>query len=185
MIKQTPKKQDVDSLVYEDPEPKLLFGIPIDSSKVIEGKIKRNQTLSAVLQSFGVSDTKIYAIAQASKNIYDLRKLIIGKKYFIIHKMDATRTVEYFIFEPDMQSFVVFSLGDSVYTHVYQKKIDLTQRSFAATIHSSLYETVIDIGAPRVLVSKLIDILAWQVDFFRIQEGDCLLYTSPSPRDRG
>ena len=86
--------------------------------------------------------------------------------------MDATTTVEYFIFEPDVQSFVVFSLGDSVYTHVYQKKIDLTQRSIAATIHSSLYETVLDIGAPRVLVSKLIDILAWQVDFFRIQEGD-------------
>ena len=172
VIKQTPKKQDVDSLVYEDPEPKLLFGIPIDSSKVIERKIKRNQTLSAILQSFGVSDAKIYAIAQASKNIYDLRKLIIGKKYFIIHKLDTTRTVEYFIFEPDMQSFVVFSLGDSVYTHVYQKKIDLTQRSIAATIHSSLYETVIDVGAPRVLVSKLIDILAWQVDFFRIQEGD-------------
>ena len=172
VIKQTPKNQDVDSLVYEDPEPKLLFGIPIDSSKVIERKIKRNQTLSAILQSFGVSDAKIYAIAQASKNVYDLRKLIIGKKYFIIHKLDTTRTVEYFIFEPDMQSFVVFSLGDSVYTHVYQKKIDLTQRSIAATIHSSLYETVIDIGAPRVLASKIIDILAWQVDFFRIQEGD-------------
>ena len=172
MIKQTPKKQDIDSLVYEDPEPKLLFGIPIDSSKVIERKIKRNQTLSAILQSFGVSDAKIYAITQASKNIYDLRKLIIGKKYFIIHKMDATTTVEYFIFEPDVRSFVVFSLGDSVYTHVYQKKIDLTQRSIAVTIHSSLYETVLDIGAPRVLVSKLIDILAWQVDFFRIQEGD-------------
>ena len=66
VIKQTPKKQDVDSLVYEDPEPKLLFGIQIDSSKVIEGKIKRNQTLSAILQSFGVSDAKINAIAQAS-----------------------------------------------------------------------------------------------------------------------
>ena len=141
MIKQTPKKQDVDSLVYEDPEPKLLFGIQIDSSKVIEGKIKRNQTLSAILQSFGVSDAKIYAIAQASKNVYDLRKLIIGKKYFIIHKMDATRTVEYFIFEPSIQSFVVFSLGDSIYTQVHQKKIDLIQRSIAATIQSSLYET--------------------------------------------
>ena len=85
VVKQKPKKQDVDSLVYEDPEPKLLFGIPIDSSKVIDRKIKRNQTLSAILQSFGVSDAKIYAIAQASKNVYDLRKLIIGKKYFIIH----------------------------------------------------------------------------------------------------
>ena len=38
VIKQTPKKQGVDSLVYEDPEPKLLFGIPIDSSKVIESQ---------------------------------------------------------------------------------------------------------------------------------------------------
>ena len=172
VVKQIPKKQDVDSLVYKVPKPKLLFGIPVDSSIVILGKIKRNQTLSAILQSFGVSDAKIYTIAQASKNIYDLRKLNVGKKYSIIQKMDSNKTVDYFIFEPDLQSFVVFSLGDSVYTNVYHKKIDLIERSIAATIHSSLYETAIDIGAPPLLVSKLVDVLAWQVDFFRIQEGD-------------
>ena len=86
--------------------------------------------------------------------------------------MDSNKTVDYFIFEPDLKSFVVFSLGDSVYTRVHHKKIDLVERSIAASIHSSLYETAIDIGAPPLLVSKLVDVLAWQVDFFRIQEGD-------------
>tara|TARA_B110000305_G_scaffold237105_1_gene299728 strand:+ start:275 stop:1552 length:1278 start_codon:yes stop_codon:yes gene_type:complete len=172
MVKQAPKKQDVDSLVHEAPKPKLLFGLPVDSSGVISGKIKRNQTLSAILQNLGVSNAKIYAIAQASKNVYDLRKLNVGKKYSIVHKMDSRKTVEYFIFEPDLKSFVVFSLGDSIYTHVHHKKIDLIERSITATIHSSLYETAVDIGAPPLLVSKLVDVLAWQVDFFRIQEGD-------------
>ncbi len=172
VVKQTPKKQAIDSLAHEAPKPKLLFGLPVDSSGVIAGKIKRNQTLSAILQNFGVSDAKIYAIAQTSKNIYDLRKLNVGKKYSIVHKMDSNKTVDYFIFEPDLKSFVVFSLGDSVYTRVHHKKIDLVERSIAASIHSSLYETAIDIGAPPLLVSKLVDVLAWQVDFFRIQEGD-------------
>ncbi|MEZ7971436.1 MAG: peptidase M23, partial [Cyclobacteriaceae bacterium] len=172
VVKQAPKKEAIESLAYEAPKPKLLFGLPVDSSVVIVGKIKRNQTLSAILQNFGVSDAKIYAIAQTSKNIYDLRKLNVGKKYSIVHKMDSNKTVDYFIFEPDLKSFVVFSLGDSVYTRVHHKKIDLVERSIAASIHSSLYETAIDIGAPPLLVSKLVDVLAWQVDFFRIQEGD-------------
>jgi murein DD-endopeptidase MepM/ murein hydrolase activator NlpD len=172
VVKQTPKKQAFYSLAHEAPKPILLFGLPVDSSGVFVGKIKRNQTLSAILQNFGVSDAKIYAIAQTSKNIYDLRKLNVGKKYSIVHKMDSNKTVDYFIFEPDLKSFVVFSLGDSVYTRVHHKKIDLVERSIAASIHSSLYETAIDIGAPPLLVSKLVDVLAWQVDFFRIQEGD-------------
>ena len=172
VIKQAPKKEAIESLAHEAPKPKLLFGLPVDSSGVIVGKIKRNQTLSAILQNFGVSDAKIYAIAQTSKNMFDLRKLSIGKKYSIIHKMDSNKTIDYFIFEPDLKSFVVFSLGDSLYTRVYRKKIDIIERSIAATIHSSLYETAIDIGAPPLLVSKLVDVLAWQVDFFRIQEGD-------------
>ena len=172
VVKQVPKKEAIESLAQEAPEPKLLFGLPVDSSGVIVGKIKRNQTLSAILQNFGVSNAKIYAIAQTSKNVFDLRKLNIGKKYSIIHKIDSNKTVDYFIFEPDLKSFVVFSLGDSLYTRVYRKKIDIIERSIAATIHSSLYETAIDIGAPPLLVSKLIDVLAWQVDFFRIQEGD-------------
>jgi len=172
VIKPPPKKEAIESLAHEAPKPKLLFGLPVDSSGVIVGKIKRNQTLSAILQNFGVSDAKIYAIAQTSKNIFDLRKLSIGKKYSIIHKMDSNKTIDYFIFEPDLKSFVVFSLGDSLYTRVYRKKIDIIERSIAATIHSSLYETAIDIGAPPLLVSKLVDVLAWQVDFFRIQEGD-------------
>ena len=174
VIKQTPKTKDLDLLINQAPKSKLLFGIPVDSSRVIEGKIKRNQTLSAILQRFGVSDAKIHAIAQASKNIFDLRKLDVGKKYSIVQKMNANKTVNYFIFEPDLESFVIFSLGDSVYTRVHQKKIELIEKSIATTIHSSLYETIIDIGAPPVLVSKLVDVLAWQVDFFRIQEGDKL-----------
>ena len=122
VVKQAPKKEAIESLAQEAPEPKLLFGLPVDSSGVIVGKIKRNQTLSAILQNFGVSDAKIYAIAQTSKNVFDLRKLNIGKKYSIIHKMDSNKTVDYFIFEPDLKSFVVFSLGDSLYTRVYRKK---------------------------------------------------------------
>ena len=79
MVKQIPKKQDVDSLVYKVPKPKLLFGIPVDSSIVILGKIKRNQTLSAILQSFGVSDAKIYTIYEGTSQI---QRMIISRNMF-------------------------------------------------------------------------------------------------------
>ena len=99
VIKQTPKKQDIDSLVYEDPEPKLLFGIPIDSSKVIERKIKRNQTLSAILQSW-CKRCQNLCYTQASKNIYDLRNLSLAKNTLSFIKWMPPRPLNILFLNP-------------------------------------------------------------------------------------
>lgn len=166
------------SIVEEDtaqvilPEPTLLYGIVIDSFDVFEGKVKWNQNLSEILYKFNISNESIYALANASKGVFDVRKLKAGKPYTIIHERDEGKTARQFIFEPDDTEYVVFNLSDTIYVQRIKRDIIKEEKVIVATIESSMYEALLDLGESPLLVDKLVDVFAWQVDPFRIQKGD-------------
>ena len=153
-------------------ESQTLYGISIDSMEVTTGRIKRNQTFSEILTGFNTPNQKIHDLASISKNVYDMRRLRIGKKYTVIHAKDSLKTAHYFILEPDVRYYIVYDLRDSLAITLVDRPINVIERTIAATINSSLYESVVEAGASPFLVNRLVDILAWQIDFFRIQQGD-------------
>lgn len=165
--------EEPDSLFQEIlPEPTLLYGIAIDSFDVFEGKVKWSQNISEILSNFNISREDIYALANASKGVFDVRKLKAGYPFTIIHERDDLKTARQFIFEPDPTQYVIFNLSDSIYVQSVAKPVVREERVLTAKIESSVYEAVLAEGASPLLVNKLVDIFAWQVDFFRIQKGD-------------
>ncbi|MDH5609188.1 MAG: peptidoglycan DD-metalloendopeptidase family protein, partial [Cyclobacteriaceae bacterium] len=92
--------------------------------------------------------------------------------YTLLLESDSLRSAREFIFEPDSRSYVVFHLRDSVYAEYIHRPVKMVERTIAAVIQSSVYEAATEAGASPALAGKLVDILAWQVDFFRIQKGD-------------
>ena len=85
------------------------YGFPIDNFLTEEFKVKRNQTLSVILDKQGVSSKLIYEIAQKAKKIFNVRKLKSGKKYTMLFTKDSLKTAEYFIYEntPKNISFLI------------------------------------------------------------------------------
>lgn len=154
------------------PSPTLVFGFDADSVEVFHGKIKWNQTLSVLLEEFEVEGVAINQLAEAAKSVFDVRKLKAGKEYIIVHEKDSSRTLKQFIYEPDRTTMVVYNFQDSIYAKLIQKPVITSEKSISAVVNSSVYEAIIEADAPIELVNKLVDILAWQVDFFRIQKGD-------------
>ncbi|NQZ75781.1 MAG: peptidoglycan DD-metalloendopeptidase family protein [Ekhidna sp.] len=161
---------EIDSSFFQLPT--LYYGYPIDSFGVVEGKVKWNQNLSEILSNYNVSFQEIHTLAQNSKDVYDVRKLKAGANYSIIHDKDSLKTARQFIFEPSATEYVVYNLVDTIYAEVAQKPIQVSERVLAAEINSSLYNAIIDQGGSPVVVNKLVDVFAWQVDFFRIAKGD-------------
>ena len=87
-----------DTLTVSIPEPRLLYGITIDSLHIFEDKIKRNQNLADILLEHNVEFQKINEIATKSKKVFDVRKLNYGKKYTILaEKEDSLTTATHFI----------------------------------------------------------------------------------------
>ena len=153
-------------------QPTLYYGYPVDSFDIVEGSIRWNQTLSSILEEYNISREQIYQLANKAKEVYDVRKLKAGSNFSIVLNRDSLRTARQFIFEPDQRSYVVYNFADSIYAELVEHEVKRTERSIASEINSSVYEAVLEAGAPPVLVNKLVDVLAWQVDFFRINKGD-------------
>ncbi|WP_370088552.1 peptidoglycan DD-metalloendopeptidase family protein [Ekhidna sp.] len=161
---------EVDSSLFHIPT--LYYGYPVDSFDIVEGRVKWSQNLSEILSAFNISYQDLHTLAQRSKDIYDVRKLKAGANYSIIHSRDSLKTARQFIFEPNPTEYVVYNLADSIYVNVQKKPIKVTERTLAAEINSSLYNAILDQGASPMLVNQLVDVFAWQVDFFRIAKGD-------------
>ncbi len=161
-----------DMVTAEAKEPKKLFGIVVDSLNVVQDKIKRNQNLADILVKYNVDFVKINELAKKSKSVFDVRKLNYGRKYTILAKQDGLNTATHFIYEPNPFEYVVYQLKDSVKAFKQEKPIEYRERELVAKINSSMYEAILEQEASPLLVNRLVDVFAWQIDFFRIQKGD-------------
>ncbi|MFW5760609.1 MAG: M23 family metallopeptidase [Cyclobacteriaceae bacterium] len=163
--------KEIDTLVKVPEIPKL-YGITLDSLEVYEGTIAKNQFLGDILSEFNVSFTVLDNISRNFKEVFDVRKLAVNKKYAVLFNPDSSKTAAYFVYEPNEIEYVVFNLQDSINVEKFQRKLDTIQNEMAGVIDYSLYNTMMEQGVSPLLVNKLADVYAWQIDFFRIQQGD-------------
>jgi murein DD-endopeptidase MepM/ murein hydrolase activator NlpD len=69
--------------------------------------------------------------------------------------------------------FVVYKIKDSIEVSYNRKNIDTVKTAAAGIIESSLWVTMTEAGTDPLLIHSLSEVFAWQVDFYRIQKGDC------------
>ena len=152
--------------------PKMYFGINVDSLKITEGKIRRNQRVADIIKPYQIDYQKIHEAAILSKKVYDVRKFGARKNYSILYKGDSVKELTHFIYQPNSIDYVVFDFTDSVNVYMDHKPIEIVEKELSGTIYTSLYVDMLDAGGNAELVNKLVDVFAWQVDFFGIQKGD-------------
>jgi len=148
------------------------FGLEVDSLIEIKGQVKRNQTLTDILLPHNATYKQIYDISQASKGIFDIRKIQSGKDYVIYLQPDSVNWVKYFIYQESPIKYYIFDLTDSVKISYGEKEVEVREAEVAGKIHNSLYQTLEEVNASPLLALKLSEVFAWQIDFYAIQPGD-------------
>lgn len=152
--------------------PKKYYGIVVDSLKIDEGKIRRNQNLADILKPYNVPYEKIHEVAKKSKTVFDVRKFVSGKPYSMLYTEDSIKEATHFIYRPNSVDYVVIDFTDSVNMYQDQKEVTVKEAEMTGEIYTSLYVDMLESGGNADLVNKLVDVFAWQVDFFGIQKGD-------------
>ncbi len=152
--------------------PKIEYGIIVDSLTLINEQVKKNQSLSDILDQYGVGPDVVYKLAQASSPVFDVRKIRSGNNYTMILSKDSIPQVYYLIYEEDLTSYIVFSMHDSISVYVRNKPVQTVIRYVSGTIKSSLWNSLADQGADPNLANELSEIYAWTIDFFGIQKDD-------------
>lgn len=148
----------------------LLYGINVDDVDIVEGVVKRNQTLSTILAPFDVPYQIIDEIAKKSKDIFDVKRIAFNKKYTVLTPRDSTKS-KFFVYEPNRTEFVVFNLSQP---EIYKenKPMAINRREIGGKISSSLYVNMTELGLGPDLVDQFADLYGWVVDFQRLQKDD-------------
>ncbi|MDX5346767.1 MAG: peptidoglycan DD-metalloendopeptidase family protein [Hymenobacteraceae bacterium] len=154
------------------PAAPVVFGIPTDTLEIVEDKIKSGENMSELLANYNLSQAVVHELSQKSRKIFNLRNIRANKPYTLLCSTDSARTARYFIYEPSALEYVVFELFDSLKVQKYTREIEVVEQELAGTIHSNLFEAMVEAGAKPALVDHFADIYAWKVNFGAIQPGD-------------
>src|SRR5690554_2084071 len=73
----------INLVVVPPPPPETLYGIAKDSFSIESGVVRYAQSLATILSPYKVDYSVIHSIAQASKDIFDVRKIKAGNPYTI------------------------------------------------------------------------------------------------------
>jgi murein DD-endopeptidase MepM/ murein hydrolase activator NlpD len=148
------------------------YGLAVDSFHIFSGRVGRNQTLSLLLNGYGVSHDTIYKLTLASEGTFDLRKIRRGNPYKVFCSKDSLHRVMHFVYEHTPVDYIMFSLVDSIRVCRQEKEVRLNPREASGIITSSLWNTMLDSDLDPMLAFELSEIYAWSIDFFGLQEGD-------------
>jgi len=161
-----------------------VYGIPLDVYRIEEGLVRRNQTLSDLLQPLGLTMQEIYLISQLPDSLVNERKIKQGNRYLFYSQADTTTESSLlaetalhpeivFIYEKDFLNFVLISIDpDSIWARNGKKPVDTRIQVATGTIETSLWESMLAAEVNPMLAVELSEIFAWSIDFFGIQQGD-------------
>lgn len=148
------------------------YNIPVSKYRKVEGSIRRGEFFSTLMTRLGASQGDIYALDSRAKGVFDMRQMKVGYHYHAYYLPGEPDTLAYVVYEKDNFSYVVFSLRDSLDVKVYEKDIVKEIDYVEVAIENSLWQDIVDAGAPALLAISLADIYAWSIDFFGLQKGD-------------
>ncbi len=167
----TDNSSDTQKLV-EPVKKKDSFGLSSDSFNVKTGKIKANETISAIFSREGVPEATTYTLQKDFKDIFDFRKVISGKSYRTYNSRDSLNSLKYFVYEKNPVDFVVIDLNDTVNVYKGSREVTRKRKEVSGIIRHSLYTALERNEADPELFVNLSEIFAWQIDFYHIQKGD-------------
>lgn len=153
--------------IEESAAPALGF-VP-DSLDMRSGEVKKGQFFSTLLGGLGMSQQEAYNLTEATKEVFDVKTLRVGKQYRAYYKDSV---LKYLVYDRDKASSIVFDCTAPYGAWVYEKPVTVEQRYADVTISSSLWVDMRAAGVSPLLIVSLSDIYAWTVDFFALQKGD-------------
>jgi len=171
--KQNNDEQGKKLAVAEIPKENLEFGFNLDDFVVKRDTIKKGDSFGEILDRNHVGYPKIFNIAEQTKDSFDIRKLQIGKPYTLLCAKDSLETPKCFIYQPNVEDYVVINFRDSIHAYTSKKPIKFVEKTATGIINSSISQTLEAQGLSQRLAYKMADeIYAWTIDFRRLQRGD-------------
>lgn len=174
------KVQEPEIEVVELPADIYEFGFNLSDFVVKRDTIRSGDSFGSILDHYKIEYPKIFSIAEKARDTFDIRRLQIGKPYTLLCSKDSLEKPKCFIYQPNMEEYVVISFADSIHAYTSRKPIKYVEKTVTGVLTSSISENLDKKGISPILTNMLAEqIYAWTIDFTRLQKGDTfkVIYT--------
>ncbi|MBX7124186.1 MAG: peptidoglycan DD-metalloendopeptidase family protein [Cyclobacteriaceae bacterium] len=151
--------------------PQSRYGILTDNLWVEDRVVGSGARLPSLLEGFQLTRNQWSFLNGLSRDYFDFKKITVGRRHCILAD-PTTCKVRNWIVETSLTDFTVFHFGDTLRVESCTKETEIREKRVSGKITHSLYKTVKELGVSDELTNKVVDILGWQIDFFRLQSGD-------------
>lgn len=149
------------------------YGIPMADYEVDFGVVKKNQSLSTILETHGLTGRQVHELGEKSKQVFDVRKINSGQAYAVFSTKDSIPSTAFFVYEKDPRSYVVFDLrGDDYKVTMGQNPVEWRRNEVKGFVQSSLWNAMVSCDSDPLLAVELAKIFGWTIDFFGLQKED-------------
>ncbi|MEA1873145.1 MAG: peptidoglycan DD-metalloendopeptidase family protein [Bacteroidota bacterium] len=156
------------------PEPRLKYGITVDSFLIVHDTIKSGSSLSDLLRPYQVSLLTIDKIGRMSSDSFRVDRIRAGQPiaYFCNQDTVLGLKAEFMVYENNAIDYTVFDFRDSIAISLGEKPVEYIEKSVKGSIESSLWMALKNQNANTSLALEMSEMFGWVIDFFGIQKED-------------
>ncbi len=148
------------------------YGFVLNDYEVHRDTIQSGDSFGEILDTHGVSRSKVYEITEQVGETFNPTRLVVGKPYVILKAKDSVMTPEFFIYENDKIDYTVVNVGKNIAAFKAQKPVTIKRKTVSGVIVSNLSEAMSNQGLSVLLSHELSSIYQWSIDFWKLQKGD-------------
>jgi murein DD-endopeptidase MepM/ murein hydrolase activator NlpD len=156
------------------PKPRIEFGFNLDTFNIVSDTVRKGDSFGEIMSAHSVAYPKIATVAERFKDTFDVRRIRVGKPYFILKSKDSIESTQVFIYQNDLINFTVIDFRDSVLAYRGKRNIKTLEREIAGVIPDggSLSLVIDDQGVDYRMTLELSQVFAWTIDFSKLDAGD-------------
>lgn len=149
-----------------------VYGFNLKDYELIEDTIRSGDNLGKIFSENKLSATEVHNIIEKVKDSINVRNIRIGQAYALVKSKSEENKLAAFIYHPNKMGYQVVDLRDSVRAYSKLYPVTIKRRTIASTIDGSLSVSLQKQGVDQTLATRMSQIFAWSIDFFKLQPED-------------
>lgn len=170
-VNETPNL-DAEEIYEAPPEVIKEYGYVLDDYTVVRDTVQKGDSFGKILYDANVDYATIQEISDSIQDVFDTRRIRVGKPYMLLRAKDSLEAAQVFIYEQNTEDYVVVDFQDELKAAAQKRPVTIYEREVSGVINSNLSSTFDDLGVSVNVAYKMADIYAWTIDFFKLQKGD-------------
>ena len=149
------------------------YGYILDEYIVQRDTIEKGDSFGKILFDNKVDYPTIQSISDSVNEVFDTRRIQVGKPYVLLKAKDTTQAAQVFIYEKNKQDYVVIDFQEEAFIAEQRSHpVTYIEKELSGTISDNPSSTFQRLGVSVLVAYKMADIYAWTVDFYKLDEGD-------------